>query len=395
MTMSNSNTGFMFHKAYFSGYEWPSSQKDQRAFFEGHGRVNSQITDRKLGKADIIPNPDAPQTLSMWTTYPGLIIGSGYPHGTGGEGEFKIGFHFEYASGMPVLPGSSIKGILRSAFPDWKRDKTTAPEIKQNKARLIWFLLKGEEKEILTDIEENFITELEELIFEGKHNNERMSIYNCDTFFDAVVVKGDDDRAIFGKDFITPHKHKSNPLLDPFSNPNPLMFLKVLPYVKWEFRFRLKDSVLSDGQTIDVAAKLSLFEKILSVLGIGAKTNVGYGQLINQTEYSSLFGSKGEKASYQDKKVHVRKDPPISSEVPKNDIPQDCVKKLVRNSTFKGTVINVSHGYNVVRISVGRGECQLVRKSEKNPGLKVGDAILVRFLGDYRIDNPNFTFETP
>ena len=54
--------------------------------------------------------------------------------------------------------------------------------------------------------------------------------------------------------------------------------LKIAPGCTIEFRFRLHDSVVG-GNTFTANAKLDLFKKILGTVGIGAKTNVGYGQL--------------------------------------------------------------------------------------------------------------------
>jgi CRISPR-associated protein Cmr6 len=50
------------------------------------------------------------------------------------------------------------------------------------------------------------------------------------------------------------------------------MFLKILPEVTIQFQFDLKDGLLTKGQKED------LFRRLLLDFGIGAKTNVGYGQ---------------------------------------------------------------------------------------------------------------------
>ena len=52
-----------------------------------------------------------------------------------------------------------------------------------------------------------------------------------------------------------------------------LGFVKVLPNVTFRFDFELKDSDLLKKE-----GKLLLFARILSDIGIGAKTNVGYGK---------------------------------------------------------------------------------------------------------------------
>ena len=53
-------------------------------------------------------------------------MGVGYQHETGAMGEAKIGFYFDYTTGLPCLSGSSVKGIIRSAFLDTMLDAFTA-----------------------------------------------------------------------------------------------------------------------------------------------------------------------------------------------------------------------------------------------------------------------------
>ena len=48
--------------------------------------------------------------------YPGLVTGVGISHEAKVEGEFKLGLHLDYTTGLPVIYGSSVKGVLRSAF---------------------------------------------------------------------------------------------------------------------------------------------------------------------------------------------------------------------------------------------------------------------------------------
>ncbi|MDR2473050.1 MAG: type III-B CRISPR module RAMP protein Cmr6 [Tannerella sp.] len=70
---------------------------------------------------------------------------------------------------------------------------------------------------------------------------------------------------MLGTDYITPHP-------DPLKNPKPIKFLKILPEVEVTFRFQLQNNLIT------AAKKESLFRQILLDFGIGAKTNVGYGQ---------------------------------------------------------------------------------------------------------------------
>jgi CRISPR-associated protein Cmr6 len=188
-------------------------------------------------------------SFELTVIYPGLLIGSGIPHESNTEGEFKIGFSFDYTTGLPVIPGSSVKGLLRSAF-------------QQAEGEYIRYLL---DKKPSIDI-----GALEREIFEGEtivHGEKKViPLYKRDIFFDAVMIKVSNSQDKFlAEDYITPHR-------SPFEDPVPLLFLKVLPRVTFLFQFRLHPGIISAEQ------KKVLFEHIIRDSGIGAKTNVGYGK---------------------------------------------------------------------------------------------------------------------
>ena len=198
-------------------------------------------------------------SFSLKTTYPGLIIGAGYNHPAGGieEGQspdFQLGFYFDHTTGMPVIPGSTVKGILKSVFP--KEEDTE--EIKKEK--LIYV---------------NTILNKENLL---KQDNWERLFEKGNIFFDAYVSGMPENGKIFAEDYITPHTK------GPFKNPTPIRFLKIAPDVTFTFQVKLKDSDLGDGQIITASEKLALFKKILLDFGIGAKRNVGYGNFTLQKE---------------------------------------------------------------------------------------------------------------
>lgn len=57
------------------------------------------------------------KSFELYTAYPGVLIGTGNPHEISMENAIKCGFSFDYVTGLPYIPGSSIKGMLRSYFP--------------------------------------------------------------------------------------------------------------------------------------------------------------------------------------------------------------------------------------------------------------------------------------
>ena len=230
-----------YYKDYFAGIEFgyllgngdePIAEIKQR---------NKDLTAPDLLKA-IPRNPLVNQSFELKVAYPGLVTGIGINHETKIEGEFKLGVHFDWTRGMPVVYGSSVKGVLRAWFKD---EQFYHPTGSQPSA---------------------------EAAFDDIFNGGGKSIYDRDIFFDAVITRPDSKGRILCSDSITPHD--SNPL----KNPTPITFMKIAPGCTLEFRFRLTDTVI-DGKTLTAGQKKELFEEILKTVGVGAKTNVGYGQL--------------------------------------------------------------------------------------------------------------------
>ncbi len=210
---------------------------------------------------------DTEDAFPLEIIYPGLVTGIGINHEATIEGEFKLGVHFDWTHGMPVVYGSSVKGVLKSAFKDGYVDKSFVNQANKNK--------KSETEKVPEWVGDKANKDIIiRGIFEGKDvKGKNLSIYNRDVFFDAVIIEPDTQGRILCSDSITPHGD------NPLKNPIPLTFLKIAPGCKLEFRFKLTDSDFGGGKTLTAAQKKTLFEEILKTVGVGAKTNVGYGQL--------------------------------------------------------------------------------------------------------------------
>lgn len=205
------------------------------------------VPDRdRLSQFDHVPGLSC---FSLEVVYPGLLIGLGALHSSGlSREEIKLGFTFDYVSGQPILPGSSLKGMLRSCF--------------QEQPEMICGLLQlpmGDASKAASSLQQ--VNALKESIFDGG-----------DVFFDAIVERGDPSGKVMEQDFITPHP-------SPFKNPIPIRMLKVRPGVRFTFRFLLSDSRMDDDCLLSAQDKLSLFRQLIPLMGVGAKTNVGYGHL--------------------------------------------------------------------------------------------------------------------
>jgi CRISPR-associated protein Cmr6 len=259
-----SNLGWLFYKGYYRNltnddYLFMLLSKDEKKRRENEVKTLDDKIDKNVFKVlnqtvtldddEMLGNTHFKAT----TTYPGLILGSGNAHELPDvKGQAILGFSFDYTSGLPIIAGSSVKGVIRSAFKHWEYIA---------------------EYTSLTTKEE--VESLDEEIFD-----------NGDVFFDAVVTS---NGKILGDDYITPHG-------DALKNPIPLRFIKVLPNVSFRFDFELKDGVLTKEE------KTILFAEILSDLGIGAKTNVGYGK------FTSDLVSKAKLAIESQKEDELKKE---------------------------------------------------------------------------------------
>jgi len=200
----------------------------------------------------------------------GVFIGLGYTHEIPAvKGQLINGFYFDYSTGKPIIPGSSIKGVIRSGFPytDKELQEKISNQIKnkEDKAKDIKFLYEEINKGKLETIKE-ILKELGFNLNEEDIFKLRDEIFEYgDIFLDAYIISRG---KIFDIDYFAPHD-------DEFSHPVPLKFLKITQGVKFKFRFLVKDGILTANQ------KKSLLKKIILVNGLGAKVNENYGRFKN------------------------------------------------------------------------------------------------------------------
>jgi CRISPR-associated protein Cmr6 len=317
------------------------------------------------------------QTIDLTTSYPGLLCGSGYSHGILSESDFKLGFFFDHTSGLPVIPGSSVKGVLRSVFPgclkEKDREKLSKNEIEERYLFFKW-IIRETNKNIadpsikIPEFTNPQIDLLESFIFEGTEKAQQISYYLRDIILGAYLfeVSGHGQRFL-KNDYITPHINREHPEMSSFTNPIPIQFLKVLPSVKFRFQFHLKD-----GGGLLKEQKRFLFREILNLQGVGAKTNVGYGHFENpehlpkkhrQTDNDSILknpvgtGPGMKKNNLPDsqppKKVEIPPEKPLES-----IRPLDKVLGIVQSNLngFLNFNINVKGIYKVKPVKYGSSE---------------------------------------
>ena len=350
------NLGWVFYREYFRETP-PVSQ----GFYD---EING-----KLKRADLPENiPEAPHeslSLCLKTIYPGLLIGSGYTHEVGTEGEFKLGFYFDHTTGLPCIPGSSLKGVLRSAFEH---------------IEFIQALLKEPlDKSEGIELKEEEIKELELCIFGPKQESSEapsIPMSERDIFYDAFPIACKDGDFL-GADFITPHINRKDPHLSPFSNPIPLQFLKIMPGVTIRFDFSLKNTTLANDREINTEAKCRLFKDILLYLGVGAKTNVGYGQLVDPD---------GPDLAYMDT-TQEDLDKDNGGKTGGSRLPQRIsLAKMGREEIVEATVIDNTNKKLILELAID-GFDDVVEISYNNSSLfSIGSLVKIRV---YDIKKPN------
>lgn len=232
--------------------------------------------------------------------YPGLLIGTGTSiEYTGKEDKeipnFKNGLCFDHTSGLPYIPGSSLKGALRDFFPEISEkdnQKNTA------KTEIINEIL-GKKYTI------EQLCKITEAIFSGRRTmegNEKedskvyLPIHKRDKFIQGDVVLSSKN-PILEKDYITPHR-------DILENPVPIQILKIAPNTKLKLAFELHDTEI-DAITMSKEEKKKLFTEILFLTGLGAKTNVGYGHFDRDSseEFTSIQNNKIKKLMQEERKL--------------------------------------------------------------------------------------------
>lgn len=227
---------------------------------------------------DLLEELPGYEAFTLKTTYQGLMMGTGYLHAHGTKGkakdsqssqdsafrdEIKLGFSFDYTTGLPYLPGSSVKGTIRSLFPSGDSEDTDT--LFSNKCTLVELLLKQASKGKFA-IKAEEVPELGRSLFD----------YGA-TFLDAFPCP-DNDNPILALDYITPHHGDKKK--DVFADPKPLQLLKVRAGVPFEFRFVLPNSVELPSRTkLDRDTLLAFLKEALLFTGVGAKTSTGYGRL--------------------------------------------------------------------------------------------------------------------
>lgn len=391
--LRNANLAWQYYKNYYESGDVNNTLENK----------NFTIIKRKFEDPAKYFLIDCKNNFVLRVNYPGLLTGSGYTHeytGSDKDGAFKIGFFFDHVSGMPYITGHGIKGALRYAFPNHKNERYP-----DNKAEFIADLLRGKNidprqlfneylsREHIQNIpysDLTFVRLLGELIFEGNKpvafkNNEfifsQLPLKDKDIFYECFISNAGDGGQFLGDDYITPH------IPNPLKNPVPIKFLKILPGTRFRFQFDLKDNLISAKQKED------LFKSVLLTFGIGAKTNVGYGQFAeNEQQGKSNYNSGGKRQSggiSGKVKIPVNNPP----QIPENLFPGKAIPYLKKGQEFEGTVTRQIEDYFMISFEVNGMECQIRKKPNEKLTLEPNMKVRVICSNDFTPNNPNISIK--
>lgn len=257
MSTKSKNMNYYFNVEYFDGINLneKSNEETEKKIADNNKNIINFSFDA-VSPLDALKKIEGYQEFELFTVYPGLLLGTGYPHEIAVKGAIKQGFSFDYVTGLPYVPGSSLKGMLRSYFPGDTKD---------------------------TEKEKGFI-DLVQGILSNKNldvNQFKTHIYeNNDIFLGAFPVV-EKNGQLLEMEYITPHKEK-------FKNPIPINIVKIRPGVKFKFAFILSDYFDENGQVlISISEKLELFKELIILMGIGAKTNTGFGRFSKEKPFDN------------------------------------------------------------------------------------------------------------
>lgn len=203
--------------------------------------------------------------------------------GTGMEHPLENGFAFLNPYGLPYLPGSSVKGVLR------------------NTARLLAEDAFGEGNQGWTG--DTILTLFGSEVPRGQEESDHFR-RGALTFWDVIVspksvTTGGKESQSMKVDILTPHQsHYLQGTATPHDSgePNPVPFLCVGPGAEFNFHVQANAGLLGDCTDNWQELIHACFTYAFDWLGFGAKTAVGYGILAMDKVKAEAFRQAQEAA---------------------------------------------------------------------------------------------------
>ena len=262
--------------------------------------ANDKATMRALAARQSHTAQSTPHTLTL-----DAIATAPFTTGLGNEHPLENGFAFLNPYGLPYLPGSGVKGVLRQAARELARGEWGDPRGWEAQ-KIHWLKREGHATIELSIIDVLFGPETPD--GDGDHVRGALS------FWDALPQIPGDTLAV---DIMTPHQshyyqkrqdRKSGDSTSPHDSgaPNPISFLTLPPGTGFAFHVvcdqahlkRLAPD-LAHNQRWQILLTAA-FKHAFEWLGFGAKTAVGYGAMqVNERARQQRAQAQAEAAKAQ------------------------------------------------------------------------------------------------
>jgi CRISPR type III-B/RAMP module RAMP protein Cmr6 len=196
-------------------------------------------------------------------------------------------------------------------------------------------------------------------------------------FYDAFIQPNFSQSIHFlTNDFLTPHRN-------PLKNPIPLMFLKILPNIAFQFDFNFSN--YSPNGVMPSEDLREMFKQIILTLGLGAKTNVGYGQFSLSAMIESADGDSEQLQPENAERIIDKLT--VASE--------DLQQKLISGSEWDAEIVEIDKKKRAIILLSAQGEEVKMKKKadriKKGEEAKVGLKLRIKFNADYNPNEPNFS----
>ena len=280
-TPGKGNTGLWYNK-FFWGWQKGKWQLKDEAKLDWIKKVvwkkgnNDKEVTRKIGDSHLLADSTnrinrLVQALGgetrVYSTNWHLATGLGLSH------PIENGITWHHTLGVPYLPGSAVKGIIRTWVEQWVEH---SPEN---------------------------INRIFGPCHEDKNNRDEKTVGTI-IFFDALPTQPVE----LASDIMTPHYHEyysgTEKIPGDWSNPNPIPFLTVGAGQLFLFAIAPR----KEENTPDLDLVLQWLDEALTMIGAGAKTATGYGRFARRPEQendASSMESNAEPAAAKEKVEQV------------------------------------------------------------------------------------------
>ncbi len=252
--------------------------------------------------------------------------------GVGNSHPVENGFLWHYTLGVPYLTGSQVKGLVRSLLEQYYEGTD------KNKILLTWF---GSESKKLGEDQEQAPAATGELPADDRQETGNGNNTGELIFFDALPIAP----VTLGVDIMTPHMGKwyldggkienidtdSDKIPADWHDPNPIPFLAVQ---EAKFLFTI---ARRQGSSVDIAEVFACLDQALEYLGVGAKTQVGYGYMAYDENATLRFIQVAHDQEKQEKQERLFQKSLVGKSELNKKFLQDLQTWRQSNSTVKFT----------------------------------------------------------